>query len=235
MSEQCDNAHNSPGETGSAGEQERAPIRDLLVSAAFELFAEHGYDGTTIDDIVRQAGVGRRSFFRYFPTKEEVVFPDHESALANMVGYLEEGAQDPDPIGRVCGAARLVMRMYAENAEFSVRRYMLTRKVPALKAHETAVVRRYERALAAYLERRLAALPDGGVRAHTVAASVVAAHNYGLRTWLRSGACGDVAAGIDQALNLVRRTWGDTEETLVLVTRSSTPIWEIVQRLEGLR
>jgi AcrR family transcriptional regulator len=220
---------------GAADDREKAPIRDLLVSAAFELFIERGYDSTTVDDIVRRAGVGRRSFFRYFPTKEEVVFPDHERALADMVGYLADGAGDPDPVARACGAARLVMRMYAENAEFSVKRYALTRKVPALKAHETSVVWRYERALADYLQERFATLPDGGVRAYTVAASVVAAHNYGLRAWLRSGARGDAAPGIDRALDLVHRTWSDTGENLVVVTRSSTPMWQIVQRLEGLR
>ncbi|MEU6607298.1 TetR family transcriptional regulator [Streptomyces shenzhenensis] len=236
MDEQHDHTtHGGAGGAGGADDQERAPIRELLVSAAFELFTEHGYDSTTVDDIVRRAGVGRRSFFRYFPTKEEVVFPDHERALADMVAYLEDGARDPDPVARACGAARLVMRMYAENAEFSVKRYALTRKVPALKAHETSVVWRYERALADYLKGRFATLPDGDVRAYTVAASVVAAHNYGLRAWLRSGARGDAAAGIDRALDLVHRTWGGTGETLVVVTRSSTPMWQIVQQLEGFR
>ncbi|WP_406724472.1 TetR family transcriptional regulator [Streptomyces sp. GD-15H] len=224
---------NGPSGPATEEDQEKAPIRDLLVSAAFTLFTERGYERTTIDDIVRRAGVGRRSFFRYFPTKEAVVFPDHERALADMVEYLEEGAQDPDPVGRACGAARLVMRMYAENAEFSVKRYALTRKVAALKVHETSVVWRYERALAAYLERRFATLADGDVRACTVAASVVAAHNHGLRAWLRSGARGDAAAGVDRALDLVHRTWGDTGDTVVLVTRSSTPMWQIVQHLEG--
>ncbi|WP_435226089.1 TetR family transcriptional regulator [Streptomyces sp. Tue6028] len=235
MSEQHGEAEQrGPSKTPTTDDPEKTPIRDLLVSAAFELFTERGYDSTTIDDIVRRAGVGRRSFFRYFPTKEEVVFPDHERALANMVDYLDKGAQDPDPVGRACGAARLVMRMYAENAEFSVKRYALTRKVAALKTHETSVVRRYERALAAYLERRFATLPDGNVRAYTVAASVVAAHNYGLRAWLRSGARGDAATGVDQALDLVHRTWGDPGETLVLVARSNTPVWQIVQQLEGV-
>ncbi|MFJ9707327.1 TetR family transcriptional regulator [Streptomyces sp. NPDC101234] len=236
MTEQPDGTtRNGPSEPAEAEDQEKAPIRDLLVSAAFELFTEHGYDSTTIDDIVRRAGVGRRSFFRYFPTKEEVVFPDHERALADMVHYLEVGAQDPDPVGRACGAARLVMRMYAENAEFSVKRYALTRKVAALKTYETSVVRRYERALAAYLKRRFATLPDGDVRAYTIAASVVAAHNYGLRAWLHSGARSNAAAGVDQALDLVHRTWGDAGETLIVVTRSNTPMWQVVQQLENLQ
>lgn len=43
---------------------------------------------------------------------------------------------------------------------------------------------------------------------------------------------GDVAIGVDQALRLVHRTWGDTGESLILVARSSTPMWQTVQRLE---
>ncbi|MEV0050490.1 hypothetical protein AB0H34_08360 [Saccharopolyspora shandongensis] len=93
---------------------------------------------------------------------------------------------------------------------------------------------RYERALAAYLKRRFAATPDG-LRAYTIAASVLAAHNYGLRTWRRSGADGDVVSAVDHALDLVHRTWGETGETLVVVARTTTPMWQIVQRIESLQ
>ncbi|MFD7921000.1 TetR family transcriptional regulator [Streptomyces sp. NPDC059740] len=222
-------ADQGPEETGT----EARPTRDAIVTAAFELFAENGYEGTTVADIVTRAGVGRRSFFRYFPTKEEVVFPDHEGALERMVEFLRQGWQDPDPVHRACEAARLVMQMYAADPEFSVNRYALTRTVPALKAYEKSVVWRYERALASYLEKRFAALPDGGARACAVAAGVVAAHNYGLRSWLRSGALGDVAACVDQALELVRRTWSQAEEPIVVIARSGTPAWRIVQQVEA--
>ncbi|WP_225846759.1 TetR family transcriptional regulator [Streptomyces sp. HPF1205] len=212
---------------------ERPPMRDLLVAAAFDLFTERGYEHTTVDDIVKLAGVGRRSFFRYFPSKEDVVFPDHERALADMVAYLDADHPGQDPVDTACGAARVVLRMYAENPAFSVRRYALTRRVPALKAAEISVVWRYERALASFLERRFAGLPDGGVRAHLVAAAVVAAHNHGLRSWLRSGGQGDVAERVEAALDLVRRTWRGPEDTVVLITRSGTPMWQVVQRVEA--
>lgn len=44
-------------------------MRDVLAEAAFALFLERGFEGTTVDDIVARAGVGRRSFFRYFPSR----------------------------------------------------------------------------------------------------------------------------------------------------------------------
>ncbi|MEU5001914.1 TetR family transcriptional regulator [Streptomyces sp. NPDC021622] len=226
------------------GPAKKAPMREVLAEAAFELFLERGFERTTVDDIVARAGVGRRSFFRYFPSKEDVVFPDHERCLADMSAFLEEHDDGDDPVGAVCDAARLVLRMYAANPEFSVQRYRLTREVPGLRTYELSVVRRYERKLAGYLERRCAETPDGALRAEVIAASVVAAHNNGLRSWLRSGGDGDAEASVDHALGLVREMWGNAQagrpagaasedEVIVMVAPKGAPMWRVVQRIES--
>ncbi|WP_326707620.1 TetR family transcriptional regulator [Streptomyces cyaneofuscatus] len=181
-------------------------MREVLAQAAFQLFLERGFERTTVDDIVARAGVGRRSFFRYFPSKEDVVFPDHERCLAEMTEFLA-AVDDGDPVGAVCDAARIVLRMYAADPEFSVQRYRLTREVPGLRTYELSVVRRYEQTLAGHLRDRFGADGDGELRAEVIAASVVAAHNNGLRLWLRSGGAGDPEAAVDHALDLVRDVW----------------------------
>ncbi|MFE0630566.1 TetR family transcriptional regulator [Streptomyces sp. NPDC058864] len=222
----------------------KPPMRDALVAAAFQLFLERGYEATTIDDIVSLAGVGRRSFFRYFPSKEDVVFPDHERALADMTRFLEASADADDPVTRVCDAARLVLGMYAENPTFSVQRYRLTKQVPGLRAYELSVVWRYERALADYLGARYADRSDGKLRADVIAAAVVAAHNNGLRTWLRSGAEGDAGAAVDHALEFVRAAWNGEgtarqgapeaeDDVVIVITRRRTPMWRVVREIEA--
>lgn len=220
----------------------KPPMRDALVAAAFQLFLERGYEQTTVDDIVALAGVGRRSFFRYFPSKEDVVFPDHERCLADMTAFLAAGTGDEEPVERVCDAARLVLRMYAENPTFSVQRYRLTKDVPGLRAYELSVVWRYERALADYLRRRFAARRDGSLRADVIAAAVVAAHNNALRSWLRSGGQEEAGATVDHALAYVRSAFGGTpvppsgegpEDVVVVVSRRGAPLWRVVQEIES--
>lgn len=221
----------------------KPPMREALVAAAFQLFLERGYEQTTVDDIVALAGVGRRSFFRYFPSKEDVVFPDHERCLADMTAFLAASDDGHEPVRRVCDAARLVLRMYAENPTFSVQRYHLTKSVPGLRAYELSVVWRYERALAEYLRARFAGRRDGTLQADVIAAAVVAAHNNALRSWLRSDGRGDASAAVDHALGYVQSAFGaaptprpavdgPADDVVVVVSRRGAPLWRVVQEIE---
>lgn len=232
-------------------------MRDVIAEAAFRLFTERGFEQTTVDDITARAGVGRRSFFRYFPSKEDAVFPDHESCLTDMKAFLDAAADAPDPVAVVCDGARLVLRMYAANPAFSVQRYRLTKQVPGLRTYELSVVRRYEQTLAGYLRQRFGEAEDATLRAEVIAAAVVAAHNNALRSWLRSGGEGDAEAEVDHALGLVRRTWGGAageeaagvvadrpaaaaphvraagEGVVVMVAERGVPMWRMVQHIEA--
>ena len=139
----------------------RVPVEPATALASQVPRGDHAAQQCTL------AGVGRRPFFRCFPSKEDVVFPDHERCLTDMTEFLEQQSPDGDPVAHVCDAARLVLRMYAENPAFSVQRYRLTKKVPDLRAHELSVEWRYERTLAEYLHARYAARPDAESKAGT--------------------------------------------------------------------
>jgi len=63
-----------------------------LDDAAHELFLEQGYEGTSIDDIARRAGISRATFFNYFSSKSDVLWVDADLALAGVERYLQHSS-----------------------------------------------------------------------------------------------------------------------------------------------
>lgn len=211
--------------------QGRRRVRAALALAALDLFAEQGFEATTVDQISETAGVGRRTFFRYFRSKEDVVFPDHDERLAQVVEQLESAPAEEPPLAAVCRSARTVLDGYLAEPEISLKRFRLTRQVTSLRDKEITSTDRYQRVFARFLQRRYAERGgeepvEAGLRASVGAGAVVSAHNHVLREWLKSGCQRDAPALLDDALGRVRRslesTWddGSDEEVVVGVVRT---------------
>lgn len=175
--------------------------RERLVSAAFELFADHGYEATTIEQIAAQAGVGRTTFFRNFGRKEDVLFPHHEDVLADVDARLAT-ATATTRSSALSEAARIVLDHYIAEGETARRRYRLTSTVLALHEREMAAVQRYHRVFARHISGWLAGEPDSELRAELTAAAVITAHNHVLRNWLRGGGQSRVGDDFDDAMAL---------------------------------
>ncbi|MBB5914847.1 AcrR family transcriptional regulator [Nocardia transvalensis] len=153
-----------------------------VVGHALRLFAEKGYEATTVDEIAEAAGISRRTFFRQFRSKEDVVFADHEAQLAQARAYLS-AAQD-DPWDAVCEAVVGVFERFTQTRELAARRYRVVRQVPALRDREIVTVFRYERLFTDYLRQRLPEASDLALIQFT--AAVTATHNYLLRRMVRA-------------------------------------------------
>ncbi|WP_035841769.1 TetR family transcriptional regulator [Kitasatospora azatica] len=212
-------ADHGPGSRRAAAQRQQ--MRQDLAAAAMDLFATQGYEETTVDQIAAAAGVARRTFFRYFRSKEEAIFPDHDDTLVRVADLLASAEPDEHPLDVVCRGIKEVLRMYASTPAVSVARYQLIRQVPALREREIAVVARYERLFTRYLLGRFDAsdtIPatwqhggdDDSMLAEVSAAAVVAAHNHVLRRWLRAGGHGDVEAQLEHSFEVIRGTFWAT-------------------------
>jgi len=224
----------------------RRDVRQQLSSAAIRLFLDQGYDETTVDEIAEAAGVARRTFFRYFRTKDDAVFPDHDECLTRVEAFVAGTDVTEPPLIVLRGAARLVLAMYAEDPATAVSRYELVRKVESLREREITTTSRYQRVFAEFLHRRLGGGDSERLLQEAAAATVVAAHNFVLRQWLRDGGTGDVAARLDHALRTIGSSlpgWlqgngvtpldATQDEVLLLVARPGTPHWRIVQEIQA--
>lgn len=84
--------------TETLRDRQRAQIRADIRRAAFRLFVERGYDSVTTEEIAAAAGVSARTFFRYVPTKEELLLAPVRHGGTAIVGLLETrpAAERPD-------------------------------------------------------------------------------------------------------------------------------------------
>src|ERR1700744_3033393 len=73
------------GHARTLRERKRNRTREALITAALDLFERHGYDGTTVADIAAAADIGTRTFFSYFASKEELLFPESDARVAAAV------------------------------------------------------------------------------------------------------------------------------------------------------
>ena len=81
----------------SLRERKRDRTRQALIDAAAELFDQCGYDGTTIADIATAADVSTRTFFSYFASKEDVLFPDADARVKAALTAIDERRPDERP------------------------------------------------------------------------------------------------------------------------------------------
>jgi AcrR family transcriptional regulator len=176
--------------------------RERLAVAAFALFDERGYEQTTVEDITERAGLGRTTFFRYYRSKDDVIFPDHDRLLEQIAERLRTSSHST-ALAAVSDAVRLVLLHYISEGDLARRRYALTSRVPALRDREIASVAGYQRLFREFIAGWMADTPEPDpLRAELMAASVVAAHNHVLRRWLR-GESPDPVRELDDALRLV--------------------------------
>jgi AcrR family transcriptional regulator len=221
----------------------RRQLRHSLTVAAIDLFLGQGYEATTVDEIASAAGVGRRTFFRYFRSKDDAIFPDHDDVLREIERVFATADAMQNPVEVACAAVGLVLDFYLSDPDVSLKRYALTRTVSSLREKEVASVDRYQRVFAGYLRGRFEA--DGvalaDLRASVAAAAVAAAHNHVLRRWLRSGGKEDAHAHAKEAFHLVIEAFPpggharptEDEDTVVAVLRTSTSLSEVVRQISA--
>ncbi|MCU1588220.1 MAG: regulatory protein TetR [Frankiales bacterium] len=171
-----------------------------LEQVALELFAARGFDETTVEEIAEAAGIARRTFFRYFASKNDVVWGDFDAALADLSAALDAV---PDEVPMMTGMrdAVLAFNRLPADAEPQHRvRMAMVLHTPALQAHSTLRYAGWRAVLAEYAARRLELqatdfLPQ--LLAHQALGSCVAAYEQ----WLirpEADLQGLLAAGLAQ-------------------------------------
>jgi mycofactocin system transcriptional regulator len=157
--------------------------REELELVALQLFAERGFDSTTVDDVADAAGIGRRTFFRYFASKNDVVWGDWDAVLATFRKELEAIPVELPLLDVLLEAVKSFNRL-PPGAEGQHRvRMAMVLHTPALQAHSTLRYAGWRAVVAEHLARRTGREPEDfrcQLLAHQVLACCVAAYEQWL-------------------------------------------------------
>lgn len=180
----------------SIRERNRQLTRRRLADAAATLFLSRGYEATTVEDIAREAGVSRRTFFRYFPSKEEVFFADSRDRLVRFEALVGERAAVEGAWEAVQAALLEVCAGLTQDAARALSMQRVVQASDALTAWELRHDLNWERSMQRVFE------VGGDVVFHAAlrAGAVMGALRAVLREWFAGGAMSDLVTLVRVAL-----------------------------------
>jgi AcrR family transcriptional regulator len=172
-------------------EQKRARLRLDLMRAAVDLMKEQGFDGTTVEQIAARAGTSPATFFRYFRTKEDVLFGDTPDRLEALRQTLAAADTSRSPVLVIEQAMAEQLMNFAnfddENIERECVEIWATEQGPRRRYMEIVV--EWESVLAEFLAERWS-IPVTDSRCRLTAMVVITV----IRDALEAGAGGKEAA-----------------------------------------
>ncbi|SEG85901.1 DNA-binding transcriptional regulator, AcrR family [Thermomonospora echinospora] len=116
-------------------ERKKRRTRQALATAALRLFAERGYEETTIADIAAAAEVSPRTFFAYFPSKEDVIFAEIDDRLAEVRDRLARRTPGETTLEAIRQSVVNVLEaLVNEHGEYGAVQVRLVLERPALQA-----------------------------------------------------------------------------------------------------
>jgi AcrR family transcriptional regulator len=167
-----------------------------MVRAAIELYADGGYEQTTVQDIAARAGVTERTFFRHFADKREVLFDGSQELQRTVVEAMRAAPADATPF-EVAGAGALAAGAVLDGrGDFARVRAAVVAANRSLQERELLKMAHLGAAMAEVLRERGVAEPIAGL----VAQSGVAAFSVGFATWVGDASAGDLPSCVADAL-----------------------------------
>src|SRR5438128_1487189 len=118
----------------SLRDRKRDRTRRALIDAAAELFERKGYDETTVAEIAAAAEIGTRTFFGYFASKEDILFPDSDARARTTIEAIANRDPAEGPVDVLVRALEIVAETDADMVSpMAVVRMRLFRTVPAVR------------------------------------------------------------------------------------------------------
>jgi len=174
--------------------------RGRLEQAALELFAEQGFEGTTVEDIATRAGLTKRTFFRYFGDKREVLFAGGEEFQAMFVNGLAGAPPSATPMEAIAVTLEAVSVWFRDRHDRARRRQRIIVANAELQERELVKLASVAAVLAGALRDRGVAEPAASVAAETA----IAVFRSAFERWVADDTERELADVVRESLDALR-------------------------------
>ncbi|MEV4399429.1 TetR family transcriptional regulator [Nonomuraea sp. NPDC049607] len=182
-------------------ERRKRRTQNAIIDAALQLFEEKGYDAVSVEEIAAAADVSPRTFYRYFPAKEDVlvVDPEVETAMRAALAERRPHETDVDLVAR-----SMITALAARRPERARGAYHLFDATPALQARIHQLVWRDQEHVVEALLAGVPRTPEAEFRARVITHAVTGTIRVAVVAWIQSGQRSTVVAHCEQALTFLR-------------------------------
>lgn len=187
----------------SLANRKRQLVADEITEVALQLCAVKGFDSTTVDEIVAAAGVSRRTFFRYFSSKEDVAIQLMATLGADMRAELAARPSIETPATALRHAVGVAIDHCADEPVKSLRVVQLILRTPVLHASLLERQSQWQDALAAELAARLGRNPHVDLFPEMAAGMALNAFETAMRHWSASDGAADPHELTDRAFAVI--------------------------------
>ena len=164
-------------------ERKKAETRQALASAALRLAEERGPDAVTVEDIAAVVGVSPRTFFNYYPTKEDAIVGIPEGQSSEVVDELTSRPPDEAPLEALRQSLLAASEGLESRAEEWTMRHRLVQRYPTLAARYGVRFASFEQGIIDEIARRLGVDPAKDNYPALVTAAALSATRVALTTW----------------------------------------------------
>lgn len=189
----------SPHPEVTMAQRKRQLVSNELSEAALQLLALKGFEAVTIDEIAATAGVSKRTFFRYFASKEDVVVQFLADMGTGMRATLASRPIEEQPSVALQHTVWVSMAACADHSDRTLRVVQLILRTPALRARFLERQDQWRDDLAAELAQRLGLGPDTDLYPQLAAGMALTAFDTVLQRWSGSDGAEDPAELTDRA------------------------------------
>jgi len=183
--------------------QTRAVVRSLLAQTAMGLFADRGFDETTVDDVAAAAGVSRRTLFNYFASKEDLALSGLAEQGDKIAARLAERPVDESPWVSLRHAFSVLEEIEA-SLEHRLQLITMIFSHDSLRAGHADKQSRWTDLLAPVIETRLPPSPSRAFEARAIVASAITSLGVANAEWVRQSGETSMLDLYDIAVTAVR-------------------------------